>query len=193
MEDKKPVLLGLTGASGAVYCLKFMEILKGLSQPVHLILSGPGEKVARIELGDDGLKRIKDMADVLYQVEDMASLPASGSALFKAMVILPCSMGTLSAIAHGLSRNLIHRAADCMLKEKRPLVLAVRETPLNRIHLKNMLMAHDAGAVIFPAMPSFYNRPQTMDELVEYFSGRVAEHLGLRVQGLKRWEGAPGS
>jgi 4-hydroxy-3-polyprenylbenzoate decarboxylase len=189
MEDRSPILLAVTGASGAVYALKFIEIMNGLTQPVHLIISGPGEKVAGLELGKQGLHLLKDKADAVYPVDDLASLPASGSSLFNAMAIIPCSMGTLSAIAHGSSQNLIHRAADCFLKEKRKLVLAVRETPLSRIHLKNMLMAHDAGAVIFPAMPAFYNKPGTIEELAEYFSGRIVEYLGFSLNKLKRWNG----
>jgi len=103
------------------------------------------------------------------------------------MVVLPCSMGTLAAITHGFSGNLIHRAADVTLKERRPLLLAVRETPFNRTHLANMLQAHDAGATIFPPLPAFYQRPATVKELVRAYCGRLAEQLGIAVPGLPRW------
>jgi len=105
------------------------------------------------------------------------------------MVVLPCTMGSLGAIANGIARNLIHRAADVMLKEKKPLLLAVRETPFNRIHLQNMLKAHDAGATICPPMPSFYHHPTDLEEMAAFFAGRLADLLGIEVEGLKRWQG----
>ena len=98
-------------------------------------------------------------------------------------------MGTMASIAHGFSQNLIHRAADCFLKERRPLILVPRETPLNRIHLQNMLLAEEAGAVIYPAMPSFYYQPEDINEMASFFAGRLAEFMGLEVEGLKRWQG----
>jgi 4-hydroxy-3-polyprenylbenzoate decarboxylase len=105
------------------------------------------------------------------------------------MVILPCTMGSLGAIANGIAKNLIHRAADVILKEKKPLLLAVRETPLNRIHLENMLKVHDAGATLCPPMPSFYHHPESLEEMAIFFAGRVAELIGIEVSGLKRWQG----
>jgi 4-hydroxy-3-polyprenylbenzoate decarboxylase len=117
---------------------------------------------------------------------------SSGSAGFTAMVVLPCTMGSLAAIAHGICGNLIHRAADVMLKERRPLVLAVRETPLNRTHLTNMLQAHEAGAIICPPMPALYHRPQSLEEMARFYAGRVAALIGLEMEDPPRWQGIDG-
>ncbi len=130
--------------------------------------------------------------DRWFDADDFTAPPASGSVRYRAMVILPCTMGTLAAIAGGLSLNLIHRAADCFLKEGRKLILCPRETPFNRNHLQNMLRAHDAGAVICPAMPSFYHEPRGLDEMAYFYAGRVAALAGLRVPGLKAWDGPKG-
>jgi 4-hydroxy-3-polyprenylbenzoate decarboxylase len=157
-ENQDPILLAITGASGSIYSLKFIEILRDLGQEVHLIVSRTGEQVSKIEIKEDG---------------------------FQALI----RMGTMASIAHGFSQNLIHRAADCFLKERRPLILVPRETPLNRIHLQNMLLAEEAGAVIYPAMPSFYHQPGNIDEMASFFAGRLAEFIGLEVEGLKRWHG----
>jgi 4-hydroxy-3-polyprenylbenzoate decarboxylase len=191
--DKAPVLLAVTGASGSIYSLKFMEIMKDLGQEAHLIISKAGREVTRLELGDEGCEILSGMARVVYQEDDLAARPASGGARWRAMVILPCTMGTLAAVAHGISGNLIHRAADCFLKEGRTLVLAPRETPFNRTHLRNMILAEEAGAVIYPAMPSFYHKPADLDEMAYFFAGRVAEFLGFDVKNLKRWEGRCGA
>ncbi len=184
-----PLLLAVTGASGIIYAVKFLEIMAGLGQEVDLILSEAGQQVAELELGSAGTDKLKGFARMVYDLHDMAAAPASGSARWKAMVILPCTMGTLASVANGLSSNLIHRAADCFLKERRPLIMVPRETPFNRNHLRNMVLAHEAGAVIFPAMPSFYHRPSSIDEMAEFFAGRLSEFIGLPVPGLKRWTG----
>jgi 4-hydroxy-3-polyprenylbenzoate decarboxylase len=105
------------------------------------------------------------------------------------MIVLPCTMGSLGSIANGIAKNLIHRAADVMLKEKKPLLLAVRETPLNRIHLENLLKVHDAGATVCPPMPSFYHHPAGLEEMATFFAGRLAELVGIEITGLKRWHG----
>jgi 4-hydroxy-3-polyprenylbenzoate decarboxylase len=188
-DIEAPVLLCVTGASGSIYALKFMEILSNLNQETHLIISTAGKQVATLELGSEGCARLFSLARVIYTHDDFTALPASGSSLWKAMVIMPCSMGTLAAIAHGMSQNLIHRAADCFLKERRPLVLCPRETPLNATHLKNLLSAHEAGAVIYPAMPGFYHLPQSIEDLAYFFAARVAGFLGLEPPDLKRWQG----
>ncbi len=187
--ERPPLLLAITGASGMIYTVKFLEILAALGQEVDMILSEAGELVAELELGKAGTDRLKGFAKVIHDSHDMAAAPASGSGRWRAMVILPCTMGTLAAVANGLSSNLIHRAADCFLKERRPLIVVPRETPLNRNHLRNMMLAHEAGAVIFPAMPSFYHRPSSIDDMADFFSGRLAESIGLSVPGLKRWTG----
>ncbi|WP_067619567.1 UbiX family flavin prenyltransferase [Dissulfuribacter thermophilus] len=184
-----PILLGVTGASGSIYALKFMELSLDLGLEVHVIISRAGREVVRYELGDEGYDKLVDLSYTVYQEDDLTAPPASGSSLWHAMVVLPCTMGTLSAVANGASRNLIHRACDCFLKERRPLVLAVREAPFNLIHLRNMTRAAEAGAVIYPCMPSFYHGPKTLDHMAEFLAGRIIEFLGIRVEGLKRWNG----
>ncbi len=188
-ESGKPVLVAVTGASGSVYALGLLELLKQLDHEVHLIMSETGEKVCGLELGGKGLQRLKALSSRVHEVSRFESLPASGSSRWRAMVIIPCTMGTLGAVVNGISLNLIHRAADCFLKEKRPLVAVVRETPLNRIHLRNMLEFSDAGGIVYPAMPAFYSRPSSLDEMVFFFAGRLAEFLGFEIKELPVWRG----
>ncbi len=184
----KPFILAVTGASGSIYALEFLKIMAKAGIKVDALISGAGERVLKIELGLE----YPDLPHVRrwYDADDFAAPMASGSSAYGGMVVLPCSMGTLGAVAGGLSRNLLHRAADVILKERRPLVLAVRETPLNGIHLKNMLAAHEAGAVICPAMPAFYHRPAGLTEMARDFAARVAVLLGIEVPGMRRWEGS---
>ncbi|HSH12579.1 MAG TPA: UbiX family flavin prenyltransferase [Desulfurivibrionaceae bacterium] len=186
MSDTKRIILAVTGASGAIYAVALLELLQRLGVEVHGIISNAGRKVMAIEEGRS-LESLMPLAHAWYEVDDFTAPVASGSARFEAMVVLPCSMGTLAAIAHGFSGNLIHRAADVTLKERRPLLLAVRETPFNRTHLVNMLEAHDAGATIIPPLPAFYHRPGTVQELVGNYCGRLAEQLGFEVADLPRW------
>ncbi|MFW8601609.1 UbiX family flavin prenyltransferase [Desulfobacterota bacterium M19] len=184
----KPFILAVTGASGSIYALEFLKIMAECDVVVDALISGAGERVLKIELGLE----YPDLPHVRrwYAADDFTAPMASGSSAYGGMVILPCSMGTLGAVAGGLSRNLLHRAADVTLKERRPLVLAVRETPLNGIHLKNMLAAHEAGAVICPAMPAFYHRPAGISGLARDFAARVAALSGIEVPGMRRWEGS---
>jgi len=180
--------LAITGASGALYAVDFLKIMAELSVEVDGLISAAGEEVLRIELG---LTKA-DLTPVRrwYEANDFTAPMASGSSHYDGMAVLPCTMGTLGAIACGQSINLLHRAADVMLKERRPLVLAVRETPLNGIHLKNMLKAHEAGAIICPAMPAFYHRPTEISELAHDFSTRVAALLGIEAPDRRRWGGS---
>ena len=192
-ENKKinaPILLAVTGASGSIYSLCFLQIMKELGQQTALVISEAGMEVICHELGSNGISRMKALADRLYDPSHTGAEPASGSGRWRAMVILPCTMGTLGAVANGISANLIHRAADCFLKERRPLVLVPRETPLNRIHMENMLAAHEAGAVIYPAMPSFYHSPESVEDIARFLAGRIAEFLGFHVRDLKVWKGS---
>ena len=186
MSDRQRIIVAITGASGAVYAVEFLELLQRLNVEVHGIISAAGRKVMMIE-EERSVESLLPLAQAWYEVDDFTAPMASGSARYSAMVVLPCSMGTLAAITHGFSGNLIHRAADVTLKERRPLLLAVRETPFNRTHLANMLQAHDAGATIFPPLPAFYQRPATLKELVRAYCGRLAEQLGIAVPGLPRW------
>ncbi len=183
----KKIILAVTGASGSLYAVEFAKMAGSLDVEIHGIISGAGEKVLQLELGmgPDQLSNISKW----FAIDNFAAPMASGSARYDAMVVLPCSMGTLGSIACGLSQNLIHRAADVMLKEKKPMVLAVRETPFNRNHMQNMLRAHDAGAVICPAMPSFYHKPENITDMVRHYCGRVAAQVGLHIPGLKAWSG----
>lgn len=184
----KRIILAITGASGSLYVVEFLKVMAALGVEVDGIISAAGEKVLKIELDLEH----KDLKHVRcwYEADDFTAPMASGSSLYHGMAVLPCTMGSLGAIAGGQSRNLLHRAADVMLKERRPLVLAVRETPLNGVHLRNMLAAHEAGAIICPAMPAFYNRPETFSELARDFACRVAALLGFEAPEMRRWEGS---
>lgn len=183
-----PLTLAITGASGAVYGVRLFRALNDQDVPVRLIISGTGWRLLDEELdidGEDALRRATgDWSRVVIHTDaDRGATPASGSAPSRGMVICPCSMGTLSAVAHGSSRSLIERAADVALKERRPLVLVPRETPYSAVHLENMLTATRAGAVVLPASPGFYHRPRGIDELVDFVVGRVLAHVGI-VSGL---------
>ncbi len=183
----KRVLLGVTGATGMLYVPSLLEQLHRQKIEVHSVISTSGAQVLRYELGIDQI----DLPYVSqwFAEDNFAAKPASGSARYDAMVVLPCTMGTLAAIASGYSGNLIHRAADVTLKERRPLILAVRETPLNRTHLKNMLTVHDAGATLCPPMPAFYNKPRDFDAMARNYTGRICDLLGLTDNAGERWKG----
>jgi 4-hydroxy-3-polyprenylbenzoate decarboxylase len=181
------ILLGVTGASGMLYLRSFLAMLLPREDiTIDGIISSAGVNVLRMEEGLN--KHQLPKVERWFDENDFTAAPASGSSNYAAMVVLPCTMGSLAAIANGLSNNLIHRAADVMLKEKRTLVLAVRETPLNRTHLTNMLAAHDAGAVICPTLPSFYFRPQTLAEAADSYAWRLADQLGIEIVNRKRWK-----
>ena len=186
MNKRKRFILAITGASGSLYAFEFLKIMHNLDAEVHSIISEAGRQVMGLELGL-GPQDLDEYVARWYDVQDFAAPMSSGSSLFEAMIVLPCTMGTLASIANGISRNLIHRAADVTLKERRPLLLAVRETPLNRTHLHNMLKAHEAGATICPPMPSFYNQPHSIEEMARVFAGRLATLLGLEVADQPRW------
>jgi len=180
------LLIGVTGASGMIFLKAFAELCRQQDDlVVHGICSDAGRDVSKMELGH-GVEELQGI-DQWFGPDDFFAPPASGSADYGAMVILPCSMGTLGAISSGLSINLIHRAADVLLKERKKVVLGVRETPLNRTHLSNMLKVHDAGAVICPPMPSYYFRPKTLDEAAISYGWRVMDQLGIQVSERKRW------
>ncbi len=180
------IILAITGASGAIYAREFLALVDGRAE-VHALISPSGAKVMEMELG----MRPADLPGVerWFAVDDFTAPMASGSARYDAMAVLPCTMGSLGAIAAGLSRNLIHRAADVMLKERRPLVLAVRETPFNSTHLRNMALAADSGATICPAMPAFYHQPRTIGDLARDFAARVAILMGIDGIPLREWNG----
>lgn len=187
-----PVVFGITGASGAPYAVRLLRGLNESGTPVQLIISETGLRLLEEEAGIRGLEELRrctgDWSEVqVFDENDRGATPASGSAPSRGMVICPCSMGTLGSIAAGTTRNLIERAADVTLKERRRLVLVPRETPYSTIHLDNMLKLAHAGAVILPASPGFYGRPETVDELVEFVVARVLTHLGIEHGLGPRW------
>lgn len=185
-HPRKKILIGVTGASAMLFLTSFLETIRELDITVHGICSDSGKDVLQTEQG----LAIQDLPTVVewFDIRDMGAPPASGSSNYNSMVILPCTMGSLAAIAGGLSINLIHRSADVILKERKKLILAVRETPLNRTHLQNMLTAHDAGAVICPPMPSYYLKPKNLTEAAESYSWRLADQLNIKIPGRKRWK-----
>jgi 4-hydroxy-3-polyprenylbenzoate decarboxylase len=181
----KKILVAITGASAMVYLRSFMAMLEEEDIVVHGICSDSGAQVLKIEeqISPDQLPGVSTW----FSCRDFAAAPASGSAGYDAMVVIPCSMGTLAAIASGITSNLVHRAADVILKENKRLLLVTRETPLNRTHLKNMLTVHDAGATICPPHPGFYMQPTTLKEAAMTFSWRLGDQLGLSMKNRKRW------
>lgn len=187
---KKRLVIGITGASGAVYGIRMLQLLSQVDEwESHLVISSSGLMTATHELEMDRAQ-IESLADVVHNVRDIGASIASGSFQCNGMVIAPCSMRTLAAVAHGLSDNLITRAADVMLKERRRLVLVARETPLNLAHLRNMVAVTELGAIVAPPVPAFYNQPTAIDDIVNHTVARIldlfeVEHSGL----LQRWEG----
>jgi 4-hydroxy-3-polyprenylbenzoate decarboxylase len=188
-----PVTFGITGASGAPYAVRLLRALNEAGTPVRLIVSGYGLRLLAEETGIDGVDALRaatgDWSRVeLYDSLDRGATPASGSAPSAGMVVCPCSMGTLASIAAGTSRNLVERAADVALKERRPLILVPRETPLSLIHLENMTRLTRAGATIMPAAPGFYHRPKSIGDMVDFVVARILDHLGVDHTVGKRWK-----
>jgi 4-hydroxy-3-polyprenylbenzoate decarboxylase len=183
-----PVIVGITGASGAVYGVRLLERLRALRVPSHLVITAAGVMNVHHELG---LHRndIEGLADQSHALGDIGACIASGSFAASAMVVAPCSMKTLASVAHGLCDNLLTRAADVTLKERRRLVLMVRETPLNLAHLRNMTAVTEMGGLIFPPLPAFYNKPQTLDDLVNDTVERVLQSLGIQGASPLAWQG----
>jgi 4-hydroxy-3-polyprenylbenzoate decarboxylase len=193
-----PVVLAMTGASGARYAVRLLEVLALKRVPVWLIVSGHGMRLLKEEC------RLADMAALAratggdwtsvreFQDADRGALPASGSQKTAGMVICPCSMGTVSAIAQGSSRSLIERAADVTLKERRKLILVPRETPLSLVHLRNLTRVTEAGGIVLPAAPGFYHRPTRVEELVDFIVQRILDHLALDIEIAPRWGGEGG-
>lgn len=177
------IVLGITGASGAVYGITLFRELKKAGIETHLIISAAARRTIEMEMSF----ATEEILTQSYNPEDIGASPASGSFLHQGMVVAPCSMKTLSAIAQGYSGNLINRAADVTIKEQRKLILLVRETPLSPIHLENMLKLARLGVVIMPPVPSFYNRPVTIDDIVAQTVGRVMDFLGIENSLVKRW------
>jgi 4-hydroxy-3-polyprenylbenzoate decarboxylase len=184
-----PLIVGISGATGAIYGIETLRALKELGQPAHLIVSEMGQRTIDIETGCS-MDEVRALAAETYSNKDLAAAVSSGSFRARGMLIAPCSIKTLSGIAHSFSYNLMIRAADVSLKEKRPLVLMVRETPLHKGHLELMAKTADLGAVIHPPVPAFYNKPQSITDLVRQSVGRALDHLGIEHDLFERWNGA---
>jgi 4-hydroxy-3-polyprenylbenzoate decarboxylase len=187
---KKRLVIGISGATGPVYAIRMLEVLKKVDDiESHLIVSNAAEETIRLET-DLSLDYVKDLADVVHDNGNVGASIASGSFETLGMVVAPCSIKTLSGIANSFNVNLLIRAADVTLKEKRKLVLMVRETPFHKGHLKLMLQAADLGALIVPAIPSFYQKPKTIDDLINQSTGRILDSFNINLPGLfKRWSG----
>ena len=197
MSEKLPIVLGLTGASGAPYAVSLIRELLKAERNVSLIISKFGWRLLRTESGIGDIGSLQDAVGAkawdkfirLHENEDRGAQPASGSWPTAGMVICPCSMGTLSAVSVGSSRSLIERAADVTLKERRKLVLVPRETPMSAIHLENMLRLARAGAIVMPAAPGYYNKPQSIQDLVDFMVARILDHLDVEHSVGRRWSG----
>lgn len=197
MSEALPVVVAITGASGAPYAVRLIEALVRTAQPVWLIVSSHGLRLLRTEASIESVGTLRERVGAaawdrsvrLFDDGDRGALPASGSVRTAGMVICPCSMGTVAAIAHGTSRSLVERAADVALKERRRLVVVPRETPYSEIHLENMLRLTRAGAIVLPASPGFYHRPARVEELVDFVVARVLDHLGVAHDLARRWAG----
>jgi len=190
-----PWVFAVTGASGGPYAVRLLEVLARAKVAVWLIISKHGWRLLEMETGvtsDAELKQATggDWSSITaFDDADRGATPASGSARSAGMVICPCSMGTVAAIAHGTSRSLIERAADVALKERRRLILVPRETPLSLLHLRNLTLAAEAGATVIPAAPGFYHRPTEVQQLVDFVVQRVLDHMGVEATLAPRWEG----
>ncbi len=188
-SPQKRIVVAISGASGAIYGVRLLQMLREIAQvQTHLTVSDAGLLNLQQELDMDRAA-VEALADVVHAARDVGAAIASGSFQCDGMVIAPCSMRTLAAVAHGLADNLITRAADVMLKERRRLILMVRETPLNLAHLRNMTSVTEMGGIIFPPVPSFYHRPQSVAELVDQTVSRVVDLLGLPQPQAPRWGG----
>ena len=182
------LVVAMTGASGVVYGVRLLEVLKGKNVEVYLIITEAAEKVIMHELGISR-EDVEKLADHVYDVADLGAPIVSGSFKTDGMVVIPCSMKTLAGIAHGYADNLVLRAADVTLKERRMLVLVPRETPLSVVHLRNMLELAKQGVVIVPAMPAYYYKPKSVGDLVDYVVGKVLDCFGVEHALFRRWLG----
>ncbi len=184
----KPIIVGITGASGVIYGISLLKALRDLEINTHLVLSEGGIRNIDIET-DHTIQEVLDMATTVHDINNIGANIASGSFLTAGMIIAPCTMKTLSAVANSFDYNLLIRAADVTLKEKRRLVLMVRETPLHKGHLKLMLRAADIGAMILPPVPAFYHRPKTIADIINQSIGKALDFLSVEHRLFDRWSG----
>ncbi|KYC29273.1 3-octaprenyl-4-hydroxybenzoate carboxy-lyase [Sterolibacterium denitrificans] len=190
MSAQAPLLVAITGATGVIYGVELLRVLCRLGQPTHLVMSEAAMMTLAIET-PYAVDEVRALADAVYPNKDIGAAVASGSFRTRGMIVAPCSIKTLSAIANSYSNTLISRAADVMLKERRPLVLMVRETPLHKGHLELMARAADCGAVILPPMPAFYDQPQSIMDIVHQGIGKALDQLGIEHELRPRWQGRP--
>ncbi len=181
------IIVGISGASGIIYGIRMLEVLRAAGVETHLVISKAAEMTLAYE-SDLKAKDLREMADVFHPQTDIGASISSGSFPTMGMVIAPCSIRTMSEIATGITGSLMSRAADVVLKERRRLVLAIRETPLHTGHLRTMLQLSEMGAIIAPVMPAFYNRPQTLDDIVNHSVGRMLDLFGIEADFVKRWK-----
>jgi 4-hydroxy-3-polyprenylbenzoate decarboxylase len=186
--SQKKLIVAITGATGAVFGVRLLELLQGSEVETHLVLSKWAKRTLLYETKYT-LEQVQEMATEVYPLHDQGAAISSGSFVTSGMVVVPCSMRTLSAIAQGAGDNLIHRAADVILKERRKLVLVARESPFNQIHLENMLKLARMGSVILPPVPAFYNHPQDIDDIVNHIAGRVLDQFEIHLDVVSRWHG----
>ena len=190
MEQMKPtrLIVGITGATGTIFGVRLLQMLHGSGVETHLVVSKWAARTLAHET-PYSLKDVQDLATQSYGIGAQGAAISSGSFVTMGMVIAPCSMRTLAAIAHGLGDNLIHRAADVILKERRKLVLVVRESPFSEIHLENMLKLARMGVVILPPVPAFYNNPQNLDDMINHITMRVIDQFDIHLDVMNRWDG----
>jgi flavin prenyltransferase len=180
------LIVGISGASGVIYGVRLLQALKPLPVETHLVMT----RTAEVTLAHETKMKVSDvrrLADVAYPIGDLAAAISSGSFQTIGMIVAPCSMRSLGEIAHGISSNLLTRAADVVLKERRRLVLVARETPLHTIHLRNLVTVSELGAIVAPPMPAFYNKPKTLDDVIDHTVGRLLDLFGLDTGKVKRW------
>jgi len=183
----KQILVGITGASGSIYGIRLLQALQQQNISVHLIFSSAAKEILSYET-DEHLENIMKLADKTYDNADLFAGPASGSFPLDAMIIAPCSMKTLASIAHGYANTLITRSASCMLKEKKPLIVVPRETPIDLSGLRNMVALSEAGGTILPAAPGFYHRPTNISDLIDFIVGKILDQLCIPHQLFRRWK-----
>ena len=191
MSVDNRLIVGISGASGVIYGVRLLETLAGLPVESHLIVSKSAELTVAYEM-DRKIADIRALADKVYPVQDVGAAVSSGSFRTMGMVIVPCSMRTLGEIASGVTSSLLTRAADVVLKERRRLVLVVRETPLHNVHLRNMLTVSEMGAIVAPPLPAFYPLPETIDDIIDHTVGRVLDLFGIDSGKVRRWGEASG-
>ena len=184
----KRIIVGITGASGTIYGIRALQLLSRLDVETHLVMSKSAQTTLALET-ELSSGTLKSLADIVYEPDNIAATIASGSFRTCGMLIAPCSMRSLAEIANGMTSSLLTRAADVQLKERRPLVLMVREAPLHAGHLRNMLKATEIGGIIHPPVPAFYTHPQTIEDIIDYSVSRALQNLGIEVPGAKEWEG----